>query len=98
MAGGSQRPRSPKSKEFVPRVKPFCFLKEKEVLLYAVLLGIAPLFVECPYRHEALRNDARDALNAYEVAHPGSKKRMYEAHLGFVQTFLSKDKRGVIHA
>ncbi|MFH1917146.1 MAG: tRNA 2-thiocytidine biosynthesis TtcA family protein [Nanoarchaeota archaeon] len=93
-----QLPKSPKSENFVPRVKPFCFLKEKEVLLYAVLLGISPSFVECPYMHEALRNDARDALNAHELERPGSKARLYEAHLEVVQTFLSKDGRGVLHA
>jgi tRNA(Ile)-lysidine synthase TilS/MesJ len=79
-----QKPVSPKAKGFVQRIKPFCMLTEKQVMLYAVLNNLQPPFVECPYMHEALRDDVRDALNVYEQQHPGAKRNVYEAHLALV--------------
>jgi tRNA(Ile)-lysidine synthase TilS/MesJ len=80
-----QFPVSPKSEGFVPRIKPFFLVSEKEVMLYAVLHSLQPPFVECPYMHEAFRNDVRDALNAYEIAHPGTKRNIMDAHLALVR-------------
>lgn len=76
-----QFPVSQKRDRFVRRVKPFCMMREKEVMLYAVLNDLAPPFVECPYMHDSFRNDVRDALNEYELSYPGSKKNIFNRHL-----------------
>ncbi len=66
---------------FVRRVKPLYFCTEKECLTYALLRGLATEWNECPYAGRAYRNDAREALNAYEQAHPGAKVRVLRHYL-----------------
>ncbi len=61
---------------FVRRVKPLFFQTEKEVLLYALLHGLASAWEECPYAPRAYRSSLRDALNAYEERRPGAKRRL----------------------
>jgi tRNA(Ile)-lysidine synthase TilS/MesJ len=77
----AQLPRSESRGQFARRVKPFCMMKEKEVMLYAVLNSLAPPFVECPYMRKSLRNDVRDALNEFEKDHPGTKVNVFARHL-----------------
>ncbi len=60
-------------KGFVQRVKPLRLIPEKEIALFAILNGIEFDPAVCPYSHLALREDVRDAINALEVAHPGTK-------------------------
>lgn len=87
-----QRPVSAKGTGFTQRIKPFCMIPEKEVLLYAVLNNLQSPFVECPYMHDAFRNDVRDALNAYEAGHPGTKRNIYEAHLAWLEKVNRKSE------
>ena len=56
----------------VQRVKPFCSIPEKEVIMYAYLKGIEFQGINCPYSQTALRNDIRHMLNHVEYKHPGS--------------------------
>ena len=59
--------------KFVPKVKPFYEVLEKEVALYAVLNGIYPSFAECPYARLGVRWTIREMLNKLEEKHPGIK-------------------------
>lgn len=68
-------------KGFVKRVKPFYFCSEKEILTYALLLGFANTWNECPYASQAYRATVREALNTYEAAHPGAKRRILHHYL-----------------
>ncbi len=58
---------------FIPRIKPFSSIPEREVALYA------DLYIEefeergCPYSHNALRADVREVLNDYNYRHPSTK-------------------------
>ena len=56
----------------VPRVKPFCLVPEKEVIMYAYLKGIEFQCIDCPYAEAALRNDIRSMLNRMELKHAGT--------------------------
>lgn len=58
--------------KLVQRVKPFCMVPEKEVVLYAYLKGIEFQRISCPYAQTALRNDIRDMLNRMEHKHAGT--------------------------
>ena len=58
--------------KLVQRVKPFCMVPEKEVVLYAYLKGIEFQSINCPYAQTALRNDIRDMLNRMEHKHAGT--------------------------
>ena len=58
--------------KLVQRVKPFCMVPEKEVVLYAYLKGIEFQRISCPYAQTALRNDVRDMLNRMEHKHAGT--------------------------
>jgi len=60
----------------VPRVKPFYFVKEKEVMVYALLSGIETPRVECPYIAYSTRHVIRRWLNAVELEDPQVKYRL----------------------
>lgn len=62
-----------KHEKFVPRVKPFCEIPEKEIAFYAYLRKIPFQSVPCPYATTALRNDVRNLLNCMEERHAGTK-------------------------
>jgi len=66
--------------DFVPRIKPFYLLTEKEVATYSYLKGLL-LVAECPYHKEALREDVRNLLNDFERQYPGSKHGLINAFL-----------------
>jgi uncharacterized protein (TIGR00269 family) len=61
------------SKNFVPRVKPFRIISEKEVLVYAILNGIEAVHLPCPYSRFAFRGKVRDFLNEIEKENPRTK-------------------------
>lgn len=58
---------------FVPRVKPFRNVPEKEVALYGRLNDLELHEDECPYVEDSLRFDVRDFLNDMEEKHPSTK-------------------------
>ena len=62
-----------KDPKFIPRIKPFYFLTEKEVATYAFLKNFISEFNECTYCAESHRFEIRDMLNNLEAKHPGSK-------------------------
>ena len=59
---------------FAKRLKPFAEVSEREVSLYAVLLGLFKDLPECPYAGDALRGEVRRLLNAFEREFPGSMR------------------------
>jgi uncharacterized protein (TIGR00269 family) len=61
-----------KSGLFVPRIKPFREIPEKEIGLYAILTGLEIQENECPYL-EGPRFRVRDFLNDLEAVSPGTK-------------------------
>jgi len=64
---------------FPQKVKPFCEVLEREVVLYAYVNGISFQEMPCPYAGEALRNDVRRTLNRLEERHPGIKYTVYSS-------------------
>jgi uncharacterized protein (TIGR00269 family) len=64
----------PTSREgFVPRIKPFSCIPEREVALYAMLHVKQFELGRCPYAHNALRSEVRVLLNEYTYRHPATK-------------------------
>lgn len=57
---------------FVPRIKPFRELPEKEIALFAVLKGIEVDWGECPHIG-GIHLEIRDFVNRLEENHPNSK-------------------------
>jgi len=64
---------------FVPRVKPFSELPEKEIAFYAYLKKIEFQSVPCPYAPTAMRSDIRAMLNRMEERHAGTKFTMFKS-------------------
>lgn len=64
---------------FVPRVKPFSEVPEKEIAFYAHLSEIEFQSVPCPYASTALRSDIRSMLNRMEEKHAGTKFTVYKS-------------------
>lgn len=63
----------------VQRVKPFCLVPEKEIVMYAYLKSIEFQCIDCPYAHSALRNDIRNMLNRMELKHAGTLFTVYSS-------------------
>ncbi|MGC8961683.1 MAG: TIGR00269 family protein, partial [Candidatus Bathyarchaeia archaeon] len=57
---------------FIRKVKPLALIPEKEISLYAYLVGVPFQTASCPYASTALRNDVREILNLMEERHPGT--------------------------
>ena len=57
----------------VPRIKPFLYIPEREVALYALIHVEGFEIGRCPYSHNALRADVRNLLNDYSWRHPATR-------------------------
>ena len=63
-----------KKEGFLPRIRPFSTLPEREVALYSWYhVGSFADDPGCPYARSALRGDVRSLLNEYDFAHPATK-------------------------
>jgi len=87
-----QGPLTKKMKGFVQKAKPFYFLKEKEVMIYAFLHNLTDEYEECPYAHLSFRAHVRDLLNAYESKNPGTKLNIVKKYL-FLKNDVNKDEK-----
>lgn len=56
--------------KFVPRIKPFRLLYEKEVLVYGLLKGIRVTYIQCPYAEQAYRVRIAHVLWKLERKYP----------------------------
>jgi uncharacterized protein (TIGR00269 family) len=57
----------------VGRIKPFMYIPEREVALYAFYHVEGFELGRCPYASTALRSDVRDLLNDYSWQHPSTR-------------------------
>jgi uncharacterized protein (TIGR00269 family) len=64
---------------FIPRVKPFIFISEKETMLFSILNGIEALHTACPYSGFGFRGIMARRVKQLETKIPGSKKRLVKA-------------------
>lgn len=82
-----------KSELFVPRIKPFREIPEKEIGLYAILSGLDIQDKECPYL-EGPRFRVRDFLNDLEAESSGTKfstLKTFEKLLPSVRRIVKKE-------
>lgn len=66
------RPAEP-AEGMVQRIRPFTYIPEREVALYAFYHVEGFELGRCPYAHNALRNDIRRLLNDYAWRHPSAR-------------------------
>jgi len=85
----------------VPRIKPFMYIPEREVALYALLHVKGFEIGRCPYAHNALRADVRNLLNDYAWRHPATRyslvnlgERLRKAGEGGAPATLTCDRCG----
>ena len=67
---------------FVPRVQPLIRIPETESLLFAMLNGIELHMSECPYAHDALRNEYRALIAPLEEKTPGTRHSILNSYEG----------------
>lgn len=79
-----------KNKNFTQRVKPLYLCKEKEVMVYTILMGFDVNFTECKYAGHSYRSSVRDLLNDYEFKHPGTKQNTIEHFLSILPSLKKK--------
>ncbi|MGV8169078.1 MAG: TIGR00269 family protein [Candidatus Nanoarchaeia archaeon] len=82
---GRQGPKTSK-KDFVRKIKPLYFLKEKEIMAYAFLNKLNVPFIECPFASESFRGHIRDWLNNLETKNPGTKENIVRHYLSLAET------------
>jgi len=73
----------------VPRVAPLALIPEREVYLYARLLGIPFDHGECPHAGRAARNLFREVVWQLEEAQPGTRQSLLRTHERLVSRFLA---------
>lgn len=78
---------------FVRRVKIFYEVPEKEVVVYSMLNGFFPEFVECPYARLGFRWDLRHYINLLEEKYPGTKYMILKSLLDIAEA-VRKGKGG----
>ncbi|WP_456435762.1 ATP-binding protein [Thermovibrio ammonificans] len=78
---GRQAPVLPEEGGFARKVKPFCFLTEKETVSYAIVNNIEFLKSGCPNAKEATSATFKRALALIEHEMPGTKLRFYKEFL-----------------
>src|SRR3989338_10257262 len=81
-----------RDKRFIPRIKPFYFLTEKEVATYAFLHSLMDKFNECSYCTESNRFVIRDMLNNLEHKYPGTKHSIVASFLEILPLLKEKYK------
>jgi len=81
-----------RDRRFVPRIKPFYFLTEKEVAAYAFLNGFLDKFKECTYCTESNRFVIRDMLNNLEQRYPGTKHSIVASFMEILPLLKEKYK------
>jgi uncharacterized protein (TIGR00269 family) len=87
---GRQGPKTSK-KDFVRKIKPFYFLKEKEIMAYAFLNNINVPFIECPFASVSFRGHVRDWLNKLESRTPGTKENIILHYLSLTENLKIND-------
>ncbi|MBI2508068.1 TIGR00269 family protein [Candidatus Woesearchaeota archaeon] len=87
-----------RDKRFVPRIKPFYFLTEKEVATYAFINGLMDEFNECTYCTESNRFVVRDMLNSLEQKYPGTKHSIVASFLEVLPLLKEKYKNQKINS
>ncbi|MEM0142703.1 MAG: TIGR00269 family protein [Candidatus Parvarchaeum sp.] len=70
-----------KGKGFVPRIKPFLFLSEKETMLFSMLNGINAIHTPCPYAGMGFRGLISRKIKQIETEFSGSKRNVINALL-----------------
>jgi len=88
---GRQYPVLPEFKGFVRKVKPFCFLTEKEIVSYAIVNKIEYLETGCPNAKEATSAVYKRALSMLEHEMPGTKLRFYKEFLRKARPLFEKE-------
>lgn len=85
-------------RRFVPRIKPFYFLTEKEIATYAFLNEAMTGFNECTYCIESNRFMIRDMLNDMESKYPGTKHSIVASFLEMLPLLKEKYKNQEINS
>lgn len=82
------------SDKFTKRVKPFYFVKEKEIMIYSLISKLNISFNACPYAKADFRNPVRVFLNEKESEDKNAKKNVLEFYLSIkdrlAQQFLNE--------
>lgn len=78
---------------FVPRIKPFMFLHEKETMLYAIINGIYALHEPCPYTRFGIRHEVSEWIKRLEDYYPGSKKNIVNNAIKLKNKFNFENKK-----
>ena len=93
---GRQSPVLPEEGGFVRKVKPFCYLTEKETVSYAILNEIEYMETGCPNAKEATSTHFKRALAYLEHQMPGTKLRFYKEFLKKARPIFEREVKGTL--
>ena len=72
---------------FVPRIKPFIFISEKETMLYSIINGIDAVHTPCPYAGMGFRGVVSRKIKEMESAKMGTKMNVIQKMLMMKQRY-----------
>ncbi|WP_297446158.1 ATP-binding protein [Desulfurobacterium sp.] len=90
---GRQYPVLSEREGFARKVKPFCFLTEKEIVSYAILKGIDFMETGCPNAKTATSPVYKQALAFLEHKMAGTKLRFYKEFLKKAKPLFEKEAK-----
>ncbi len=90
---GRQHPVLPEEYGFSKKVKPFCFLTEKEIVSYAILNRINFMETGCPKGKKATSRIYKTSLSYLEHEMPGTKLRFYKEFLKRGRPIFEKEMK-----
>ena len=79
-----------KEEGFVPRIKPFLFLSEKETMLFSMLNDINAIHTPCPYAGMGFRGLISRKIKQMETEFTGSKRNIIDAMLEIKKIYAVK--------
>jgi uncharacterized protein (TIGR00269 family) len=77
---------------FVPRIKPFMFLSEKETMLFSILNGINAVHTPCPYSGFGFRGTVSKKIKELESEISGSKRRIIDTMMEMKENYVTDGK------
>lgn len=69
-----------KFQTLIPRIRPFVYVSEPEIVLYAHAINLEYHSYPCPYASSAMRNDIRTFLSKMEEKRPSTLRNIVNLH------------------
>ncbi len=81
--------------DLVPRIKPLCMTRERDVVRYTKMLQFPVHYGRCPCSKDSMRSHVRALIEAYEAEHPDASKNVLETFVALQRAWNPPSKKDV---